>query len=220
MSIRTFTETNIIQQGREIIPPFNFTPHIPITTDIEKKTPYNNGITMTLPQCQLGIPVISWIDFFAADNITKILTIAECLITVTQTPKIVKSYSQGKDGSVKTYVGMDDYQINIDGYLFNLTDVEGVYPNQKMTALQNILTNQGANFGIKIFSPYLQLFGDPASNTQNINGLVSPAGIQYIVITNIDCPQEIGGYSQQKFTIEAISDSQNDANILYSPYIP
>lgn len=172
-------------------------------TDLQNKTPY--GVQTNLSVCQLGTPVISWVQFY---NDTNNLTIAECVITVNQSPNVTKTKALGKDGSVKTYIGKNDYEITIEGYLFNLTapGIEGVYPTQRMNMLQSFLNNQGNTFGIQIYSPYLELF----DNT----------GIQWVVITNVEFPQEEGMYSQQKFTIDCISDSYNDAALLYSPYIP
>lgn len=183
-------------------------------TDLQNSTPY--GYSTNLARSQLGVPVISWIDFFDNSGV-KILTIAECLISVRQRPKVVRTYSAGKDGSVKTWVGKDDYEISIEGYLFNekangyIDVIEGIYPADRMNTLQTILGNQGVNLGIKVFSPYLELFGDVVGNYVS--------GINYIVITSIDTPMLEGEYSQQKFIIEALSDSINDSSVIFSPYI-
>lgn len=202
---------------KPIITPAQLSPR----TDLQNSTPY--GYSTTLASGQLGIPVTSWISFLrnagppTEDNI--ILTIAECLITVSQKPKVIKTYSVGKDYSVKTYIGKEDYEIEIEGYLFNIkadgsssAGIEGIYPADRMNTLQTILGNQGQNLGINVFSPVLELFGDV------VGRYVS--GINSIVVTNSEFPQEEGMYSQQKFTISAVSDSLSDSDIIYSPYIP
>lgn len=183
-------------------------------SDLQTNNPY--GYSSTLATGQLGIPVISWIDFFDNSG-NKLLTIAECLITVKQGTNLVKTYSSGKDYSVKTYIGRKDFDITIEGYLFNVNadgtsaaSSIGIYPADRMNSLQSIIANQGVNLGINIFSPYLELFGDYVGNYVT--------GIDYIVINSCDFAQEEGMYSQQKFTLQCVSDSINDSAILYSPY--
>lgn len=189
-----------------------------VPTDYQTKSPFGN-YEGTLGTSQLGIPTICWIDFYDQhiDPLTnavtyiKILSISECLVAVEQNPRINKTYCLGKDGSTKTYIGMDDYNILIDGFVFNVNDdgtsagnMEGVYPKDRMNKLQHLIQNQGSTYGIKIYCPYLEQFGE--------------TGIQFIVVTKSSFPQEEGGYSQQKFQITAISDSFNDLDSLYSPY--
>lgn len=207
-----FIEAAFIPNFDPIITPAQLAPQ----SDLQKNTPY--GYSSTLASGQLGIPQVSWIDFKDNQN-NIILTIGECLITVKQDINLIKTYSSGKDYSVKTYIGKKDYEIEIEGYLFNVNPngtsaggMDGIYPAQRMNLLQCIISNQGSNLGVNVFSPFLELFGD------TVGSVVT--GIDYIVITNCEFPQEEGMYSQQKFTITAVSDSINDSSIIYSPYIP
>lgn len=207
-----FVEAAFMPNFDPIITPAQLSPQ----SDLQKNTPY--GYSSTLASSQLGIPVVSWIDF-KDNNGNILLTIAECLITVKQDINLTKTYSSGKDYSVKTYIGKKDYEIEIEGYLFNVNPtgtnaggMDGIYPAQRMNILQSIISNQGTNLGINIFSPVLELFGD------TVGSVVT--GIDYIVITNCEFPQEEGMYSQQKFTITAVSDSINDSSVIWSPYIP
>lgn len=193
-------------------------------SDLENKNPYGLGNGQTLATGQLGIPVTDWIDFFDSSG-NKILTIVECMITVTQNPKVSRSYSVGKDYSVKTFIGMDDYNITIEGYIFNVNkdgtsagNLTGIYPADRVKTLLGLMANQGFNYGISVYSPYLTLFGDSPSNPNQSGQKYYLTGIDRLVITNIDIPQEEGGYSQQKFSISAISDSAKDINILYAAY--
>ena len=182
---------------------------------------YNDYNIANVPTGNLGTnKAISWITFFAnlestTDNIDRSITITDCLITVSQDPIIVKQNSIGSDGTVKTYIGQDDFKIQIEGNIHNITASEGIYPNGAMIALQNILNDQGINFGIIVDSPYLNMFGSN-NYTKSIDNVT---GINFLVITNCEFPQEEGGYSRQKFTITAISDYYNDLDKIYSPYL-
>jgi phage protein U len=128
-------------------------------------------------------------------------------MTVNQRPRVSKQYTIGADGSVKTYIGQDDYEITLEGYIFNNSGdgkaaaYDGVYPRERMDKLQNIINGQGTTLGLHVQSPYLDMFG-----------------IDYLVVTNSEFPQEEGGYGQQRFNITCISDSYADSDKLYSPY--
>lgn len=189
----------------------NYAQFIAPTADIDANTSYGQYHS-SLGKSQLGVPVISWIDL-KDQNDQVVFSISDCLITVSQKPRVVKTFSIGKDGSTKTWIGQDDYLITIDGLITNVNSdgtsaaaMQGIYPSSPMLALQQLIKDQGYNLGIGCYSPYLELFGD--------------SGIQFIVITGANFPQDEGGYSQQRFSIEAISDSYNDADVIYSPYIP
>jgi hypothetical protein len=166
-----------------------------------------------LGQTNLGVPSISWITFknFIVNGQNVPLQISECLITVSQKPRIIKTYCVGKDGSIPTYIGLDDYEIEIEGFIFNVNadgtsaaNMEGIYPNTRVTTLLRALAQQGQTYGLNVQCPKLDLFGD--------------SGIDYIIITKLEIPEEEGQYSQQKFTINAISNSLNDGYSIYSPY--
>lgn len=179
--------------SKNLIPPIN---------DIEANTPYGTGGNNQLAVGQLGKKVISWIEFKGAGDDDGPLYITNCIIQVEQKPKIVKTNFIGKDGSVITYIGQDVYQISIEGYVDNKDGIM-IYPISDVDNLLKCIASQGTTLGLNIYSPYLNLFD---------------TGIDWIVITNYDFPQEMGGYSQQKFTIEAISDHYNDADAIASPY--
>jgi hypothetical protein len=191
--------------------PLNLFPFTPLTTDLQNKTPFSIPYS-DLGKTQLGVPAISWITFndFIVNGQNIPLQISECLISVTQRPRVTKSYCVGKDTSTKTYIGLDDYEINIEGYIYNVsidgsaTNMEGIYPIGRVDALLRALAQQGRTYGLSVDSPKLNIFGD--------------SGIDYIVITDLQLPEEEGQYSQQKFSITAISDSLNDAHSIYSPY--
>lgn len=107
------------------------------------------------------------------------------LITLSQTKNIVKTAIQGRKGTVKEYIGMGDYGVNIAGIL---TSTNGVYPRNDVQILKTILC---APIAITVTSWYLQMFD-----------------INSIVIDSYDIGQDEGGYSRQPFSISASSDEQ------------
>lgn len=182
-------------------------PYLPPVSDFDASSPY--GIDQSMPYSQLGEKVISWIDFIKNDTFPAetLLTIAECIITVNQRPRITKQYTIGADGSVKTYIGQDDYEITIEGYIFNNSGdgtaaaYDGVYPRKRMDTFQEIINGQGSTLGIRVYSPYLDLYD-----------------IDFLVVSICEFPQEEGGYGQQKFNLVCQSDTYADSDKIYSPY--
>lgn len=106
------------------------------------------------------------------------------LCTVTQAKKIIKTEIQGRDGTVKEYIGMDDYQVNINGII---NGENRVHPKDKVLQLKSVLD---APVAIPVVSDFL-------------NNL----GVFNIVINDYTLPQVAGGYSKQDFSINALSDT-------------
>jgi len=140
----------------------------------------------------LGTPVYANIQFLSDSYETKVkgqfrdtpaLTYDAVLLTVSQAKKIIRTEIQGRDGTVKEYIGMDDYQIQINGII---SGKNGHYPIDEVAFLKQILD---APIPIPVASTYL-------------NNL----GINSIVIDSYELAQEAGGYSYQTFSISAISD--------------
>lgn len=137
----------------------------------------------------LSTPVFSDLQF---DNITlnngvevtHIYPIDTVLFSVTQTKNIVKTPINGRDGTIKEYVGMGDYNVNIKGII---AGQRGQYP---LDAVDNLMQFLTYNQSIKIYSKYLN---------ERFN-------IDEIVITDFDLKQDEGKYSQQSFEINALSD--------------
>lgn len=105
------------------------------------------------------------------------------LITLGQTKNIVKTEIQGRPGTVKEYIGLGDYTLNINGII---TGTNGSYPKDQVAALKNMLV---APVPIKVTSWFIQLWD-----------------INNIVIDDFNINPEEGGYSYQPFTIDASSD--------------
>lgn len=105
------------------------------------------------------------------------------LITVSQAKKIIKTEIQGRNGTVKEYIGMDDYVVQVNGIL---TGSNGVHPADEIRTLKKMLD---APVPIDVSCAYLQNLG-----------------IYQLVTESYDFEQQAGGYSFQTFSITFLSD--------------
>lgn len=123
------------------------------------------------------------------DNITgkeieiPIIRIDTILCTVDQPMNIIKTAIQGRNGTVKEYIGMDDAKITFSGVICG---ANGVYPKEDVHALFNWAQ---APVSKAVICPFLQNLG-----------------ITNIVVEDISIPQTVGGYSFQTFSITCMSD--------------
>ena len=106
------------------------------------------------------------------------------LLSVTQNKNIVRTKIQGKKGSVKEYISLDDYSVQVNGIIVGSN---GAYPKNDV---QTLLTILNCNEALTVTSWYLQLFG--------INALVIDSGASL--------NQDEGQYSRQAFSIPCVSD--------------
>lgn len=111
------------------------------------------------------------------------MNIETVLITVEQPIRVIKTEIQGRNGTVKEYIGADDSRITINGVI---TSKNGVYPREETKRLKAWLDAPVAK-------------GIVAWWLDNL-------GISSIVIENYSIPQTEGYYSQQFFSIQAVSD--------------
>lgn len=105
------------------------------------------------------------------------------LLTVDFAARIVKTEIQGRDGTVKEYIGQDDAKISVQGVICGYN---GHYPAQEISQL---------NAWCK--APIAK--GATSTFLQNL-------GITSLVVEDYSFPQIAGGYSYQTFTISCISD--------------
>lgn len=105
------------------------------------------------------------------------------LITVNQAKKIISTEIQGRDGTVKEYIGMDDYVVTVTGIL---TGTNGVRPVDEIIALKKILD---APVEIPVACQYLQMMD-----------------IHNLVTYEYNFEEQAGGYSYQTFSITFRSD--------------
>ena len=148
---------------------------------------------------ELNTPVYTNIEFlpdtYETNTKGKFLTTPQMrfdaiLLTVSQAKKIIKTEIQGRNGTVKEYIGMDDFHVQINGII---TGPNGHYPIETVSFLKQILD---APIPIPVASTYL-------------NNL----GIHSLVIDSYDLAQEAGGYSYQTFSISCISDIQQEIRL-------
>lgn len=111
------------------------------------------------------------------------MNIETVLMTVEQPIRIIKTEIQGRNGSVKEYIGADDSKITIN---LVITGKNGVYPREEVKRLKDWLDAPVAK-------------GIVAWWLDNL-------GISDIVIESYSMPQVQGGYSYQMVSINAISD--------------
>lgn len=139
-----------------------------------------------------GIPVFVDLTLkggFYKDNITnKTINFQDVkfeavIMTVDKVARIVKTEIQGRDGTVKEYIGKDDSKITIQGVI---TGPNGIYPQSEV---KNLINWWNAPIAKSVECSYLQMMD-----------------INYLVCEDLSLPQVAGGYSYQTFSINAISD--------------
>jgi hypothetical protein len=161
----------------------------------------NQTVTADKPlyTSDLGTPVMAVISFDSVtytDTKGKVKTTPDqyydtVLLTVSQAKKIITTEIQGRDGTVKEYIGLDDYAVQIDGIIVGKN---GSYPGDAVAALKQLLD---APVAIPVVCKYL-----------------NDLGIQSLVIKDYTIAQEAGGYSKQAFTIDALSEIPVELQIL------
>lgn len=147
----------------------------------------------------LGTPVFADVTLKGGqytDNITgSVITypeikLATVLLTVSFAARIVKTEIQGRDGTVKEYIGQDDAKVSINGII---TGRNGHYPAFEVGLLNEW---RRAPVSKSVVSAYLQNLG-----------------INNLVVESFDIPQIAGGYSYQTFSMECISDAPVELKI-------
>ena len=140
----------------------------------------------------LGTPVFADVTLRGGtyvDNITgntvkfDELQYAAVILTVSFTSRIIKTEIQGRNGTVKEYIGEDDAKVTIQGVICGSN---GVYPAEDVARLNEW---RRAPVAKSVTSKFLQNLG-----------------IDNLVVESFDVPQIAGGYSYQTFTIQCISD--------------
>lgn len=112
------------------------------------------------------------------------------LVQVSQAKQIIRSQVQGMSGNVKEYIGDDDFSVLVYGII---TGSNGVEPVQERINLKKMLD---APVPIEVVCPQLQSLG-----------------IHLLVVDSYDIPQEEGGISYQKFSINFSSETPKELRI-------
>jgi hypothetical protein len=170
-----------------------------------RPNPYNGKIDQSniskfeLYKSELGTPVMEDVTFESityTDNqgnevTTPKMTFQAILVDVTLPRNIVKTEIQGRDGTVKEYIGEGDVQINFRGVI---TGQNGHYPSDTVESLIKIIK---APVAIPVTSSYLLSFD-----------------VTNIVFEDRGFEREEGGYSYQAFSLHAISDIPQELQII------
>jgi len=105
------------------------------------------------------------------------------LMTIDFASRVVKTEIQGRNGTVKEYIGQDDAKVSIQGVICGYN---GHYPALEVSQLNDWCLAPISKGAVSTF-------------LQNL-------GIQSLVVEDYSFPQAAGGYSYQTFTINCISD--------------
>ncbi len=182
---------------------------------------WNDKYLNTSRSEQFGVPIVSPFKFnntidgkepngknyyvnpsnqFDKDNalILDNLTLDSAIITVRQSKNIISTKIPGRDGQILELIGLDNYQVDIEGVI---TGINGQYPID----------------AVKVLFAYCNI-KSPISVTCNY--LWEIFSINYLVVKSYDISQEIGGISQQRYKITFVDDRLSDSDVLLSPYGP
>lgn len=118
------------------------------------------------------------------------ITFEAILISVTFPRNIIKTVIQGRNGTVKEYIGEGDANVSFRGVICG---INGHYPAAEVALLRSIAT---APSPIEVYSEYLQ----------NLD-------INTIVFEDRSFEQEEGGRSYQTFSLNAVSDTPQELMI-------
>ena len=151
------------------------------------------------PSSALGTPVmqllkllsVTYTDFNGKTITTPEVSYDTVLLIVSQGKKIITTEIQGRDGTVKEYIGLDDYNVSINGMILGRN---GSYPANAMADLKSVLD---APVALPVACTYL-------------NNL----GIYSLVVKEYTIDQEAGGYSKQNFSITALSEIAVELQII------
>ncbi|RTL60725.1 MAG: hypothetical protein EKK37_00795 [Sphingobacteriales bacterium] len=124
----------------------------------------------------------------------KEVTLYNPLCRVSQQKNILKTAIEGRDGTIKEFVGMGDYEIEISG---TIDGANGVYPQDEVFVLKRMLDVNDATIPIQIINQFL--------NTLDIYS---------IVIESYNLPQAPGGISYQLYSINAISTAPIELQVV------
>lgn len=168
------------------------------TDPFKAKVPESKVQDRELYKSYLGTPVYSDIEFktgaYKSDNgiiSFRGLKLQTALITIDQTKNIIETPIQGRNGTVKEYIGLGDYNVTIDGIILG---TNSAYPLSKVGDLKEMVT---APIAIQVISWFLQLWD-----------------INYLVVKGFDIPQEEGSNSLQRFTLNCLSDNPVQLRLL------
>lgn len=211
---KPFTPKNLVNtkfidengQSTNIAKPFEIDNDLSNSPDYDDTSQWNDQ-NNALVKSYFGKPIASSVTFnrlyngFGPDSIsvtgaTDDFLFERSILTVRQAKNIIMTKIMGKDGSIKEYIGLDDFEVKIEATIFG---VNGQYPFDKVDELMKYLTFKQP---IYVSCDYLnQIFG-----------------VNFLVIRDYDVSMN-EGISQQHIMITAMSDNFYDEDLGFSPYI-
>jgi hypothetical protein len=192
--------TGIAQDSRKYAPDNN--PYVGKITSYQKyanspdeplKDSHGNALSN-----DFGLPVWTQVTFVSVkytdvnnkEITTPRLSFESILVSVSFPRNIVKTEIQGRNGTVKEYIGEGDAQISFRGVM---TGGNGHYPGEQVAQLMEVIK---APCAIPVISRHLGYMG-----------------IQSVVFEDRSFEQEEGSYSYQVFSLNAISDTPQELRI-------
>jgi hypothetical protein len=136
---------------------------------------------------QVTFGTVQFINSKGEPDATPTMTFQAILLSVSFPRNIVKTTIQGRDGTVKEYIGEGDAQISFRGIICG---ANGHYPIDEVNALKALMS---APVAIPVMSTFLQ----------NLD-------IHSVVFEDRNLEQEEGGYSYQTFSLNAISETPQE----------
>ncbi|WP_442589196.1 DUF6046 domain-containing protein [Pedobacter sp. AW31-3R] len=141
-----------------------------------------SGASVATASALLGLPVYDQVTLKYLDK--PLLLPGSPMIDITATKSIVTTPIKGRNGTVKEYISIDDYQINIRGVIINYESDE--YPELTVHNLHNIFK---ADTEMQVTSALLNLLD-----------------IHYLVIKQIKFPEVEGYRNMQPYALQCLSD--------------
>lgn len=160
----------------------------PIYTDLSLLgCQYTDNITNQV----VNLPNDQFRGIGAQANSAYYLNLESIIIQINQSQRVIKTEIQGRNGTVKEYIGADDMQITVNGII---TGQNGVYPKESVNRLKKWLDAPVAK-GVTAW-------------------WLNDLGVNNIVIESYSIPQTRGGYSYQVFSFNAVSDTPVELRIV------
>lgn len=153
------------------------------TLGYERDAKLRDSVIGTPILTDLTLKSVKYVDNDGIQFVTPDIILETVLLTINQTKNIVKTQIQGKNGTVKEYIGMGDYNVTISAII---SAPNGMYPKQSLLNIKEMLT---APVSIPVVNWWLQTFD-----------------IYYLTIESFDIGQVEGGYSYQPMSISCLSD--------------
>lgn len=173
--------------GLEPVVPRRFIPSIPDPAALE-----------VIGVSKLGTPVFSVVSFEpgsyepldgGATIVYAGITLDAVLVQVRQSKNIVKTATNGRNGTIKEFISSGDYEITLRGVITSSIGpgFANVYPSIEVETLKNIFE---VPQDLEVTGPFLDIFG-----------------IDRVIVDSFDFPERAGFRDAQLFTCKLTQDT-------------